>query len=76
MTQRRNPVTERAAAGRPPIAGERMQRKLVTLDDETIRVAQRLGDGNLSAGLRAAVRAAARSPAVSNSPATVTATRQ
>ncbi|WP_374680445.1 hypothetical protein [Hydrocarboniphaga effusa] len=48
----------RANSGRKPIADSAMQRKQVMLDAETIRLAEDLGDGNLSAGLRAAVKRA------------------
>jgi hypothetical protein len=48
----------RANSGRKLIADSAMQRKQVMLDAETIRLAEDLGDGNLSAGLRAAVKRA------------------
>lgn len=42
--------------GRPPIGTEPMQKKLVTLDRGTIERGTKLGDGNLSAGIRKALK--------------------
>jgi len=43
---------------KPAIYGEPMKRRSVRLDDATVTKAQRLGNGNLSAGLRRAVELA------------------
>lgn len=43
-----------AGAGRPTIGDTAMRKVLVTLDEETIEKAKKLGKGNLSAGIRAA----------------------
>lgn len=42
----------RRGRGRPSIGGRRQ----VVLDDETVAILQRLGSGNLSAGIREAAR--------------------
>ena len=44
--------------GRPPLGDETGFRVNVYLDDETVEAAKKLGDGNLSAGIRKAVRSA------------------
>lgn len=44
--------------GRPPIAGEPLKQHNVRLDAETVEKAKRLGDGELSAGIRLAVKRA------------------
>lgn len=41
--------------GRPTFGDKKMRKKLVTLDDESIRKAKKLGKGNLSAGVRRAL---------------------
>lgn len=46
----------RKGAGRKPIAADAMERRNVMLDAATIAKAERIGNGNLSAGLRDAVR--------------------
>lgn len=42
----------RAGAGRPPIHGERMVRRTITLPGSLAEQLAALGDGNLSAGIR------------------------
>lgn len=43
-------------AGRPPVAGTNTRKVSVTLDAETLAELERLGGGNLSAGVRRAVQ--------------------
>jgi len=42
--------------GAPPLFGVKMRRVLVTLDEESVERATKLGDGNLSAGIRKAIK--------------------
>lgn len=46
----------RKGAGRPPLTDQAMERRNVMLDRATIAKAEKIGKGNLSAGLREAVR--------------------
>lgn len=46
----------RENAGRNPIYGVPMRKVTIMLDPETIEKAKKLGDGELSAGLRKAVK--------------------
>ncbi len=48
--------------GRKPLFRDPLRRVLVTLDEATIRKAKRIGFGNLSMGLRAAVYRASLRP--------------
>lgn len=48
--------TAKPKLGRPPIGAEPMQKKLVTLDRGSIVRGTKLGDGNLSAGIRKALK--------------------
>jgi hypothetical protein len=48
--------------GRKPLFREPLRKVLVTLDAATIRKAKRIGFGNLSMGLRAAVHRASLRP--------------
>jgi hypothetical protein len=48
----------REGAGRKPVAGVTMVRKTVRLTPEVIEQLQKLGGGNLSAGIREAARLA------------------
>lgn len=50
-----NELTKRKP-GRPALQKGLAKRVLVTLDDETINKAKRIGEKNLSAGVREAVR--------------------
>lgn len=43
--------------GRPPLAAKPMRQVKVRLSEDDERIATVLGDGNLSAGVRAALRA-------------------
>lgn len=49
----------REGAGAKALFGAAMQRKQVLLDEASIKEAERLGDGNLSAGIREALRRSA-----------------
>lgn len=49
----------RQGAGRKPLGAEPMQRHQVLLDAASERVLRMLGNGNLSAGIRASARLAA-----------------
>ena len=42
--------------GRPPLGDETGFRVNVYLDDETVEAARKIGNGNLSAGIRAAIK--------------------
>jgi hypothetical protein len=44
---------KREGAGRPPLLGERLERVMVRLTPAMIERLKRLGNGNVSAGLRA-----------------------
>jgi hypothetical protein len=48
--------------GRKPLFRDPLRKVLVTLDEATIRKAKRIGFGNLSMGLRAAVHRASLRP--------------
>lgn len=50
--------TPKKRGPKPLIPGEVMQQKLVSVDSLTIRKLKVIGDGNLSAGVRAAAEAA------------------
>lgn len=44
--------------GRKPIeAGKRMVKRMVSIDEETVEILRAVGNGNLSAGIRAAADA-------------------
>jgi hypothetical protein len=48
-------MDEKRKAGRPPVAGQRLQRVAVTLDEATIERGRALGNGSLSQGIRVAL---------------------
>lgn len=55
---RQRPHQEKRKPGRPRLPpGERRQRREFTLPSEVIAMAERIGDGNASAGVEIAVRA-------------------
>lgn len=58
MTRKPTHGGRRAGAGRPPIAADGTRRHSVTLDAATFDRLAALGDGNVSAGIRAAARLA------------------
>lgn len=45
---------KRKGAGKPAFFGSPMKRRQVMLDDKTVEVLRRLGNGNLSKGIRKA----------------------
>ncbi len=56
------PNEPRGTRGRKPLFRDPLRKVLVTLDEATIRKAKRIGFGNLSMGLRAAVQRASLRP--------------
>jgi post-segregation antitoxin (ccd killing protein) len=47
-------------AGRPPLFGERMRRVNIMLTDDDLERARKIGNGNVSKGIRLALQRAVR----------------